>query len=283
MDKVKETLSLETLSTVCADVSDRTESAVAKVDELLTSRLMRLANHAAVLCTLKALADKVGMAVSLDNLQIETAADKFVGVVGDLEIAGWCYNIWAICAVLQLASVAKSVLADKDELSQADITAMAASNFFVARMVGSDSPLQDTVLAALVAGYAMRSSASKLSLHMASTQLASAFLTTAATLGVVAAVAGLLPSIPVVGEYIPNVGKLLAVVTMHGITNRPDNGTVKEIVNGIILAGMSFDALIGGIDLALDLDTILANATLVFLLYVSFQAVDNARRAVLDL
>ena len=89
MDKVKESLSLETLSTVCADVSDRTESAVAKVDELLTSRLMRLANHAAVLFTLKALVDKVGMAVSLDNLQIETAADKFVGVVGDLEIAGW--------------------------------------------------------------------------------------------------------------------------------------------------------------------------------------------------
>lgn len=53
-----------------------------------------------------------------------------------------CYNIWAICAVLQLASVAKSVLADKDELSQADITAMAASNFFVARMVGSDSPFR---------------------------------------------------------------------------------------------------------------------------------------------
>ena len=89
MDKVKETLSLETLSSVCADVSDRAESAVAKVDELLTSRLMRLANHAAALFTLKALADQVGMAVSLDNLSIETAADKFVGVVGDLEIAGW--------------------------------------------------------------------------------------------------------------------------------------------------------------------------------------------------
>ena len=70
-----------------------------------------------------------------------------------------------------MASVAKSVLADKDELSQSDITAMAASNFFVARMVGSDSPLQDTVLAALVAGYAMRNSPSKLSLHTASTQL----------------------------------------------------------------------------------------------------------------
>jgi len=89
MDKVKETLSLETLSSVCADVSDRTESAVAKVDELLTSRLMRLANHAAALFTLKALADQVGMAVSLDNLSIETAADKFVGVSDDLEIAGW--------------------------------------------------------------------------------------------------------------------------------------------------------------------------------------------------
>ena len=89
MDKLKETLSLETISTACADVSDRTEAAVAKVDELLTSRLMRLANHAAALFTLKALADQVGMAVSLDNLSIETAADKFVGVSGDLEIAGW--------------------------------------------------------------------------------------------------------------------------------------------------------------------------------------------------
>ena len=67
MDKVKETLSLETLSTVCADVSDRTESAVAKVDELLTSRLMRLANHAAVLFTLKALADKAGMSASING------------------------------------------------------------------------------------------------------------------------------------------------------------------------------------------------------------------------
>ena len=29
------------------------------------------------------------MAVSLDNFQVNTAADQFVGVVGDLEIAGW--------------------------------------------------------------------------------------------------------------------------------------------------------------------------------------------------
>ena len=28
-------------------------------------------------------------AVSLDNFQVNTAADQFVGVVGDLEIAGW--------------------------------------------------------------------------------------------------------------------------------------------------------------------------------------------------
>jgi hypothetical protein len=199
-----------------------------------------------------------------------------------------CYNIWAIYAVLQLASVARSVLADKDELSQASITATAAANYFVARMVGSGSPLQDTVLAALVTGYALRnntgaSGAYNVNLHTASVQLASAFLTTVATLGVVAAIAARLPSIPVVGEFIPNVGPLLSVVAMHGITNRAENGTVKEVVNGLILAGMSFNAISGGIDLALDLDSILANATLALLLYVTYQAVDNARRAVLDL
>ena len=190
-----------------------------------------------------------------------------------------CYNIWAICAVLQLASITKSVLADKDELSQSDVTAMAASNFFVARMVGSGS-LQDTVLAALVTGYSVRDGAS--SLH---TELASAFLTTSATLGVVAYLAGLIPSIPVVGDLLAVVatGKLLAVVAMHGITNRADNGTVKEIVNGAILAGMAFDAISGGISFALDLDSILANVTLALFLYVSFQAMDNARQAVLDL
>lgn len=156
---------------------------------------------------------------------------------------------------------------------------MAASNFFVARMVGSGS-LQDTVLAALVTGYSVRDGAS--SLH---TELASAFLTTSATLGVVAYLAGLIPSIPVVGDLLAVVatGKLLAVVAMHGITNRADNGTVKEIVNGAILAGMAFDAISGGISFALDLDSILANVTLALLLYVSFQAMDNARQAVLDL
>ena len=97
--------------------------------------------------------------------------------------------------------------------------------------------------------------------------------------------AGLIPSIPVVGELLAIVatGKFLAVVAMHGITNRADNGTIKEIVNGAILAGMAFDAISGGISFALDLDSILANVTLAFLLYVSFQGVDNARRALLDL
>ena len=134
-----------------------------------------------------------------------------------------CYNIWALCVLLQLASVVRSALADKDELTQGDVTAMAATNFFVARMVGSDAPLQSTVLAALVTGYAMRnnvgaSSATKTSLHTASVQLASAFLTTSATLGVVAFLAALIPSIPVVGGAIPDVSTLLAVVAMHGIS-----------------------------------------------------------------
>ena len=199
-----------------------------------------------------------------------------------------CYNIWALCVLLQLASVVRSALADKDELTQGDVTAMAATNFFVARMVGSDAPLQSTVLAALVTGYAMRnnvgaSSAAKTSLHTASVQLASAFLTTSATLGVVAFLAALIPSIPIVGGYVPDVSTLLAVVAMHGITNRAGNGSLKEIVNGVILTGMALNAIKGGIDLSLDFDSVLSNVTTAFLLFVTYQAVDNARAAASDL
>ena len=103
------------------------------------------------------------------------------------------YNIWAVCAVLQLCSVLRSALAErKDELSQADITSMAVTNFFVARMVGSSNALRDTVLAAVVAGHAVRnnlgaSSGYKVTLHSVPVQLSSAFLTITATLGVVAA------------------------------------------------------------------------------------------------
>ena len=42
-----------------------------QADQLVTSRLMRLANHGAVLFTLKALADKAGVAISLENMQLE--------------------------------------------------------------------------------------------------------------------------------------------------------------------------------------------------------------------
>ena len=99
-----------------------------------------------------------------------------------------------------------------------------------------------------------------------------------------AAVASVLPNIPVIGEYLPNLGPFLAVVAMHGITNRAENGTLKEIVNGCILAGMAYDAIIvEGISFDLDVDTILGNITLAFLLYVTFQALDNARRAIFDL
>ena len=67
------------------------------------------------------------------------------------------------------------------------------------------------------------------------------------------------------------------------ITNRAGNGSLKEIVNGVILTGMALNAIKGGIDLSLDFDSVLSNVTTAFLLFVTYQAVDNARAAASDL
>mmetsp|Transcript_19213 Transcript_19213/g.41543 ORF Transcript_19213/g.41543 Transcript_19213/m.41543 type:complete len:285 (-) Transcript_19213:1787-2641(-) len=284
MEKVTEIV-IAPISGACAEVSDRTEEVLERTDDLIVTRLMRFANHLAALFMLKTLLDKAGIILELGALEIKgSLAGAFDGMPADLQIAAWCYNIWAVFAILQICSVARSILADADELTQADITSVAVTNFFIARMIGSPTPLRDALLAAVVAGHAMRTTKVGITLHTAAVQLASAFLTTVATLGVVAAVASVLPDIPVVGEYLPNLGPFLSVVAMHGITNREDNGTIKEIVNGCILAGMAYDAVIvEGVSFALDVDTILGNITLVFLLYVTYQALDNARRAIWDL
>jgi hypothetical protein len=276
-DIVKNTLTLDKLNETCTDISDKTEEYVEKADSLIIDRVVRVMNHAPVLVTLMALADKTGMSISPDGFS--AAPEAFEGLTGDLEIPGWCYNVWAIAAFLQLGSVARSVLADSDELSQNDITAAAVTNYAVARMIGSTNALLDTIIVALLAGHAMRSgSAGDVTIHNASVQLVSAFTTTVAVLGVVAAIASRIPIL----KDIDATGPLTAVIAMHAITNRSGNGQVKEVVNGAILGGMALSAIRGGISLDLDVDNILSLVTTAGLLYVAYSAVDNARTALMN-
>ena len=69
------------------------------------------------------------------------------------------------------------------------------SNWAAARMIGSDNLLRDTILTAVISGYAVRngSAAGEASLHNMSLQLMSSFTTVLAVLGVVSAVSDKIP------------------------------------------------------------------------------------------
>jgi hypothetical protein len=97
-----------------------------------------------------------------------------------LDIPTMTFEIWTLICVFQALSLAKSALASNaNELSQSDITALALSNVVAARAIGSTNPLRDTILVALVSGYALRNnhSAGAITIHSTSLQLMSSFTT----------------------------------------------------------------------------------------------------------
>lgn len=267
------------LDDACAKVTDTAEEYIAKGDDIVVGRAMRLANHVPILVTLKALADKAGMSVS--QAGIVAAPASFAGVSGALTVPTWCLNVFAVGALCQLASVVRSTLAaGGDELSQSDITGGAVSNWALARMVGSANPLQDTVLAAILTSYGMRTGASggDVTIGTAAGQIASAMTTTVAALGVTSA---LLARIPVLNG-ISGLGPLAGVATMYALVNRSGNGTTRKAVHGGVCLGMLANAVKGGVSLALDVPNLVANVGLAGLAYVTYQAVDGARTAIMD-
>lgn len=261
-------------------IEDTTEKYAGKADDLVLNRAMRFANHAPILVTLKALADKAGMSATLTG-SVTANPGAFAGLSTALSVPTWCYNVWALAALSQLASVAKSALAsDSDELSQADITATAVSNFAAVRMIGSANPLRDTIITALVSSYALRNNnaAGDVTVHNASTQLVASFTTTLAVLGTVSAAVARIPFL----SDIPELSTLLGVASMYIINKRADNGTVKNAVNGGILAGMLYNRVIGGLSFALTGASLMSTITLFCLASVTTGAVNQVRKAVFN-
>ena len=143
------------LDDACEKISDTTEDYMGKADSLVLNRAMRFVDHAPMILTLKALTEKAGISARMWSISSNPGA--FAGLTTALSVPTWCYNVWVLVAVAQAASIAKSALAsDGNELSQADITANAATNFVAARAIGSANPLRDTALVALVSGYSLR-------------------------------------------------------------------------------------------------------------------------------
>lgn len=254
-----------------------TEEYVGKADDIVLNRAMRVVDHAPAFFTLKALADAGGISASLGG--IASNPEAFQGLGTALSVPGVTFNVWAAICAFQALSLAKSALATEgNELSQADITATAAANFMATRAVGSANPLRDTILTALVSGYAVRngSAGGDATIHSASLQLMSSFTTVLSVLGLVSAVGA---KIPVVADS-ANAISLLGIASYYVMVTREGNGTVKKAVNAGILGGMLVNALKGGVSFSLSVGSLLTNVGLLGTAYVAYEGINRLRNAV---
>jgi hypothetical protein len=264
------------LNDAAEKIVSTTEKYVGKADDVVLNRVMRVVDHAPAFFTLKALADAGGISASMSGIACDTGA--FTGLATALSVPTTCFNVWAAICAFQALSLAKSALAsDKNELSQADITALAAANWVAARGIGSANPLRDTLLTAIVSGYAVRkgSAGGDATIHTASLQLMSSFTTVLAVLGVVSAAAA---KIPLVADN-ADVIKLLGIASYYVMVTREGNGKTKNAVNAGILFGMVVKALKGGVSFAFDLGSIFTNINLLGLAYVAFEGMKKLKAA----
>ena len=181
---------------------------------------------------------------------------------------------------ISLLNIDKSALASNgNELSQSDITALALSNFVAARAIGSENPLLDTILVALVSGYALRNgSASDVTIHSTSLQLMSSFTTVLSVLG---AVSWISARIPILADSASVVG-LLGLASYHVMATREGNGTVKMFVNAGILFGMLLGAMNEGFDLSLTPENAMKTIGRLGTAYVAYEGIERFRAAVMD-
>jgi hypothetical protein len=261
----------------CETVTSTTEDIVKKVDSLALTRVMRFVDHAPMLLTLKCLADKAGMSIARSGITAGSGA--FGGLATALPVSSWAFNIYAVAAVAQLASIAKSSLAENsNELSQGTITATAATNFMVTRAIGSANPLRDTALVALVSAHSLRTNGGDgaVTVHNAAVQLVSSFTTVLTVLGVVSAIAGKISFINA------GVTSILGLASYYIMATRAGNGTVKKAVNAGIIGGVVYSRIAAGIKISLDLSSVVAAATTIGAAYVAYGAIDRLRKAVMD-
>jgi len=267
------TIAKNQVTSIVDTINTKAEDTIGKADDLLISRAMRFADHAPILFTLKALVDKAGAS----RWGIDVAPSAFSGVGTALSIPTSVFNIWALICVCQLASVAKSALADGgNELSQADITATAIANIMATTAIGSATPLRSTALTALMSGYALRRNGADgaVTIHKAPLQLMSSFTTVLTVLGGVSALAARLPILNGSTEIVSTLG----VGAYYVLATRNGNGTVKKAVNAGVLGGILY-ARLAASGIALTTSSLLS-VSLVATLYVAYEAAKKLKNAI---
>jgi hypothetical protein len=266
------TLTGNAVDDLSSDVASKTEAVVEKADSWILKRVMSAANHAPAVYTLKQFATAAGSS----KLGVDAAASAFsYSAPALLALPTWLNNVWRVACVFQIASLTKSVFkVDKDDISQGDISALAASNFAATKALSSGS-LQWLVATSILSSYSARSGGgSELTVHNTGTQLVSSFTTAVAILGVAAAIPNIVPLLAGQEEILAAVGLAGTYVS----TTRSGNGTVKKAVNGLVIGGILWAKIAGG---ALNGDNLLKFGTIITAgaAYVAFEAFKRAKDA----
>ena len=268
-------LAANKVTEVTEKVVEKTEEVIGKADDLVLSRAMRFVDHAPILITLRMLAKKAGS--TRWGIDMRPAA----AIATPFAIPAWTGYIWSAVAACELASVAKSALADGgNELSQSDISALAISNAAVtAALVGPRSSSFGTMaLAAIVTSYSARRGGSGVgepTIHNLALQLMSSFTTVLAVMGGVSAATSRIGMLAGRAEIV----KTLAAGVYYMLATRSGNGAVKKTVNAGVIGGIVWAQLAAnGISLT---TSSLLSVSLIATSAVAFVAARRAKDAVM--
>jgi hypothetical protein len=259
---------------VADNVSGKIQSVLEKADDMVLKRAMRFVNHAPVIATLAAMISKLGS--TKFGLDIAPSVLAITTPAG-LGVPAWFGYCLPIMVVSQVAAVARSALADKDELSQEDISALAVSNFALTRALTASTPA-NWVIAAVASGYYARNGhgSEQANIKNLSIQVASSVSTAAAVLGLTAQIPTVIPFLRGQEEATA----LIGLISMLGLTTQDGNSKVKRVVNAAIVGGVLLSKIAGGA-LNLSMSNLLSKSIVVTAAtaYVAAVAISRAQDA----
>jgi len=221
------------------ELSSTTESVVEKVDDLVLRKALTAANHVPVLFTLK----NLGEAAGSSNFGVDAAASAFsAGPATAVAIPAFISNLMPLACAIQLASMAKSALAGDNEVSQADITATAVTNYALMKAI-TTGDMAWLLASAVASSYPNRSGANfKAGIHTLSLQIMSSVTTLTAVLAVVTKACSYVPFLDGKDEFVG----LLGLLGFYSHSKRQGNTTVKKSINAAAALGMLWSKVSSG-------------------------------------
>uniref|UniRef100_A0A7S1BR44 Uncharacterized protein n=2 Tax=Corethron hystrix TaxID=216773 RepID=A0A7S1BR44_9STRA len=255
-----------------SNISTKLANVIKKADSLVLTRAMRFVNHAPAIVTLNCLLSTLGS--TKFGFDIAPSALSIAAPAG-ITVPAWAGYTIPVLVVSQVAAVIRSSLADSDELSQGDISAMAVSNYFLSKALTATCPL-NWVVAAVASGYSARNGKGdeSPSIMNLSTQITASVTSAAAVLGVASKIPSVIPFLAGQEEVTAVIG-LLAYL---GLVNGEGAGKVKKTVNAVVIGGALISKIVGG---ALNMSNLVSAGTVVTVAtaYVAAIAIDKARQA----